>query len=430
MNSGVPSIAVPTWLQSEVTGGCDLIDIRQGVRWSFLGLIGGIGSLLIFVSACTTSETDLPNVSATVNSAVSATVVATLDTKEQTAPISEPTNVPAPNISATVRAAVSATIEASEQLTPAPTQPSPTAVSAARPTDFDTLKHSAASVTYDDLFRNNELHVGKLVYYRGKTIQVIDVDDDQYQLRVNVTEDSFFWTDTVFVQYSGSRLLEDDIVEFVAEVDGLISYSATFGNEITIPQLTALDLRLELEPPTPTATPIPTSTAIPTPTPMPSPTPIPTPTPTPAPGYSRTVPVSIDTPVQTSNSGTTLEVTLTEVIRGELAWTMIQAANPFNSPAPEGSEFLLTKVRVRVLETPNLDESVRFSGSDADMISSSGNVYESTFVVTPEPSFSGELFKDGILTGWIDHTVDISDPDPLMRYRFSFSNPIWFSLSE
>ncbi|MFP6570887.1 MAG: hypothetical protein VB815_10345, partial [Dehalococcoidia bacterium] len=121
----------------------------------------------------------------------------------------------------------------------------------------------------DDLFRNNEVHVGKIVYYRGEVVQVMDAGDDQFQLRVNLTEDSFFWTDPVFVQYSGPRVLDDDIVEFVAEVVGLITYKATLGNEITIPHLEALDLRLAEDAPALSggATSSPDDTSHPSPTP-------------------------------------------------------------------------------------------------------------------------------------------------------------------
>jgi hypothetical protein len=393
-------------------------------------VVGGLGFVLILGSACNASVDELPNISATVNSAVSATVLANLDSPEQVPQSPESPAVVAIDIPATVRAAVRATSEASLsvpliEVTPAPTAvplievtPAPTAVPTTRPSDFDDLKNSAALVTYDDLFRNNELHVGKVVYYRGKTIQVLDVGDEQYQLRINVTNDSFFWTDTVFVDYAGARILEDDIVEFVAEVADLLTYTATLGNDITIPRLIALDLRIELEPPAPTATPMPTVS------------PTPEPTAIPAPGYSRGVPVAIGTPVQITENGSTIEVTLVDVVRGALAWTMIEAAWSYSDPAPEGSEYLLTSVRVHVLKTPGIDDSLRLSGGDMDVVSGTGSVYKSGFVVPPEPVFDGELFEEGTMTGWIGHLIDESDSNPVMRHEFSRDTPIWFNLSE
>ena len=46
------------------------------------------------------------------------------------------------------------------------------------------------------------------------------------------------------MHYSGARLLEDDIVEFVGEVKGLITYEAVLGNQITIPEIDSIQIRL------------------------------------------------------------------------------------------------------------------------------------------------------------------------------------------
>ena len=107
------------------------------------------------------------------------------------------------------------------------------------------LWDSAKVVGYDDLFRNNEQHVGSNVRFRGEVVQVIHAFGESYQLRVNVTLGEFFWDDTVYVHYEGPRLLEDDIINFVGRVDGLITYESIFGARITIPEVTALDVRRE-----------------------------------------------------------------------------------------------------------------------------------------------------------------------------------------
>jgi hypothetical protein len=111
---------------------------------------------------------------------------------------------------------------------------------------FDDLKSMAVVVSYDDLFRNNQVHVGKIVYYQGKLIQVIEGGKDSYQLLVDVTRGEYFWTDTVFLHYLGSRLLENDIIEFVGKVNGLITYESIF-REVTIPEVTIIQSRLVSE---------------------------------------------------------------------------------------------------------------------------------------------------------------------------------------
>ena len=60
---------------------------------------------------------------------------------------------------------------------------------------IDDLISQATQPTYDDLFRNNETHVGQLVYYRAQIIQVVQAGEDRYQLRANVTQSQFFWED-------------------------------------------------------------------------------------------------------------------------------------------------------------------------------------------------------------------------------------------
>ena len=123
--------------------------------------------------------------------------------------------------------------------TPMPTNtpmPMPTPTSTLTP--FEELKAEAIKLSYDDLFRNNEQHIGKKVWLTAKIIQVIEIDSDEFQLRAKITENEGFWDDTVFLQYSGPRLLEDDIIEFVGSVYGLITYESISGQEITIPAIT------------------------------------------------------------------------------------------------------------------------------------------------------------------------------------------------
>ena len=109
--------------------------------------------------------------------------------------------------------------------------------------NWNTLKNSAERVSYDELFRNNERWEGKQVYYEGKIIQVIEDSGNKYQFRANVTKGEYSWDDDVFLRYSGDRLLEDDIIEFVGRVNGLLTYESIFGQKITIPDITVIQSR-------------------------------------------------------------------------------------------------------------------------------------------------------------------------------------------
>ena len=103
---------------------------------------------------------------------------------------------------------------------------------------------SAKTITYDDLFRNNEQHIGNRVKFRGKIVQVLEGLGDRFEMRVNVTWTGFLWEDTVYVHYRGPRLLEDDLIDFVGSVDGLVTYESIFGAQITIPEITILEAEL------------------------------------------------------------------------------------------------------------------------------------------------------------------------------------------
>ena len=109
--------------------------------------------------------------------------------------------------------------------------------------DWNTLKDIAKRVSYDDLFRKNEQWEGEYIYYKGKIIQVMGGSDNKYRFRANVTKGEFSWDDTVYLRYSGERLLEDDIIEFVGRVNGLVKYEAIFGNKVTIPDITIIQSR-------------------------------------------------------------------------------------------------------------------------------------------------------------------------------------------
>ena len=92
-------------------------------------------------------------------------------------------------------------------------------------------------ISYNELFRNIDLYEGKSYGFTGKVIQTLDGRGDSYQLRISVTKDRFNWSDTVFVFHDGIRILEDDLVQFVATVEGTITYESVLGGEITIPEL-------------------------------------------------------------------------------------------------------------------------------------------------------------------------------------------------
>ena len=143
----------------------------------------------------------------------------------------------------------------------------PTGSAKSTPTPRATLlREGVDQIDWETLFRYNEAHVGKSVAFKGKVLQVLQVEESCFlgvcstnfsaiddategdvALRVAVTRSSYgSWDDAVMLFYRSppTRILEDDLVEFVAEVKGLYTYEALFGNDITVPLLEVVQLRL------------------------------------------------------------------------------------------------------------------------------------------------------------------------------------------
>ena len=105
---------------------------------------------------------------------------------------------------------------------------------------------TAKKIPYDELARNTENHIGEIVTYRGKIAQVIEQFGGKMGLRVEVTEGAYgIWDDLVWVNYTGSRLLAGDIIQFWGRVEGRYSYTTVLGANVTIPEITALKLSLK-----------------------------------------------------------------------------------------------------------------------------------------------------------------------------------------
>jgi hypothetical protein len=70
-------------------------------------------------------------------------------------------------------------------------------------------------------------------------VQVSQRDDGTFVLRVDVTNKGSYWADTVWVEYVGQRVLENDLVTLTGTFEGLTTYQAVLGNDITLPKITA-----------------------------------------------------------------------------------------------------------------------------------------------------------------------------------------------
>ncbi|MFZ0546241.1 MAG: hypothetical protein WAM60_12420, partial [Candidatus Promineifilaceae bacterium] len=80
-------------------------------------------------------------------------------------------------------------------------------------------------------------------------------------------------------------------------------------------------------------------------------------------------------------------------------WALVQDANQFNDPPEEGMEYIAVKIHVRFINTTDEYESI-----DGSYFKSTGDasvVYDSPFVVDPEPNLDAYLYPGGEIDGWI-----------------------------
>lgn len=129
-------------------------------------------------------------------------------------------------------------VQQAQAPTAAPTTraPRPTATPALTESE---IRKTAVSVTYDNLARNTEEWIGKLVYVRGEVIEVVESDGKMAAIRVRMQDGQEVY-DALFVHYSGERLLVGDTIDLYATVKGRYTYTTILGATVTIPELTSV----------------------------------------------------------------------------------------------------------------------------------------------------------------------------------------------
>lgn len=151
--------------------------------------------------------------------------------------------------------------------------------------------------------------------------------------------------------------------------------------------------------------------------------------------YSRSnpVPIGVDqtVSVDTYSDKYTAEIKFVNIERGSSAWTKILAKNQFNSPAPDGKEYVLAYVRATVKSVDG-DKAVDFSSYNFTPFSGKDSEYKSVSVVKPEPEFRGQAYKDGTVEGYMVFLVDTNDANPKVSFgaKYDGTGGMWFKLSK
>lgn len=103
-------------------------------------------------------------------------------------------------------------------------------------------KANSNNITIDMLNRQPEYYIGKEVYFGGTVLQTMyDTNDSSaVDLRVKVNGAKSA-NNVIYVTYKlkdgNMRILEDDYVDLYGTFDGMITYEAVLGNNVTIPRI-------------------------------------------------------------------------------------------------------------------------------------------------------------------------------------------------
>ena len=93
--------------------------------------------------------------------------------------------------------------------------------------------------SYDEIARNPDKYEKSLAKFTGEVVQVLK-EDNEIQMRVDVTYNGYIYSDTVYVFYkisNGVNVLEGDIVTMYGELRGMQEYESVLGQTISIPRI-------------------------------------------------------------------------------------------------------------------------------------------------------------------------------------------------
>jgi hypothetical protein len=116
------------------------------------------------------------------------------------------------------------------------------------------------------------------------------------------------------------------------------------------------------------------------------------------------------------------QINFLEIVRGEAAWTMVQAANQFNDPPADGMEYVALRVHAKYIGTE--DKAEQIDDYYFKTTGSANIVYDIPSVVDPEPALSAYLYPGGETEGWVALQVGQGETSIMAIFEplFSFSS--------
>ena len=98
---------------------------------------------------------------------------------------------------------------------------------------------NASEITFPMLNKAADRYAGSPYYVKGEVVQALE-EGNYTIMRVNMTQNSWGWTDTVWVEYADiTDAVEGSIIEIYGEIIGSHTYDTTIGGSMTIPAILA-----------------------------------------------------------------------------------------------------------------------------------------------------------------------------------------------
>lgn len=253
---------------------------------------------------------------------------------------------------------------------------------------------------YSEYARNPEIHKGEMIRFDGEIVQVVEgIEQNIYRISFNSDANSMFYV-TYTPGIESERILEDDQVTVFGEFNGLYTYTSTLGGEITIPYCVAENITSKIEE-------------------------------VGAYAAMRQDPAPIGATVRYngesySNPAVT-DLTVTSVIRGDAAWSMVREFNRYNDAPTANQEYIIVSVHANAISSTN-DQQAELSDYQFVFVSASGVEYKDSYTsgITPELT---NLYPGAECEGVIVGLIDKGD-EPLMVYLKDSDRPIWFDLNK
>lgn len=118
---------------------------------------------------------------------------------------------------------------------------------------------------------------------------------------------------------------------------------------------------------------------------------------------------------------------ITDVVTdGATAWQMIKQANPYNQPPPAGMKYVLAHFYFKLIKSD--EQPYNLSYINIDAVKKNGDLYDHYYVDMPDPALSAELTNGQEYMGWAAFVVDENDEAPLLVWKRSWTDQIWFEM--